>query len=226
MKNYKKYSLDTSSKSAVIASIIILFGVTLILSNYFLSKKSYAYDYMSSQFYSENNKNIDEENKKDDIIEQNVLIEYDDISKEERVEESFNTDTYIGFLAIPKINFNKGFYSKESSLNNIEANITVMQESDYPDVKNGNLIIIGHSGTGWKAFFNELYRLGLGDIAQVSYKNNNYTYRLVNVYKQDKTGNVTIYRSSTKNILTLITCTNDDSTTQTVYIFEIENNQI
>ena len=40
----------------------------------------------------------------------------------------------------------KGFYKKESSLNNVKFNLYVLPESNYPDIKNGNLIIAGHSG--------------------------------------------------------------------------------
>ena len=89
------------------------------------------------------------------------------------------------------------------------------------DVKNGNFILAGHSGTGWKAFFNELYRLETNDQVQVSYKGKKYTYSIVNIYKQPKVGTVSIYRNYDKTTLTLITCTNYDNETQTIYIAEL-----
>jgi sortase (surface protein transpeptidase) len=66
-----------------------------------------------------------------------------------------------------------------------------------------------------------LYKLKLDDIAEVSYKGKKYTYKIVNIYTQPKVGNIAIYRDSTKTTLTLITCTNNDSTTQTIYIAEL-----
>ena len=104
-----------------------------------------------------------------------------------------------------------------------EKNIYVVEGSSYPDVKKGNLIIAAHSGTGWKAFFNDLYKLTNGDIAVITYKNKKYTYRVTNIYKQPKTGRIAIYRNYEKTTLTLVTCTNHDLTTQTVYIAELVN---
>ena len=50
-----------------------------------------------------------------------------------------------------------------------------------------------------------------------------YNYKIVNIYTDSKDGTVTIYRNENKSCLTLITCTKDDSTTQTIYIFELVN---
>ena len=55
----------------------------------------------------------------------------------------------------------------------------------------------------------------------MSYKGKKYTYKIVNIYTQPKVGNIAIYRDYSKTTLTLITCTNNDSTTQTVYIAEL-----
>ena len=98
----------------------------------------------------------------------------------------------------------------------------VVKESSYPDVDKGNLIIAGHSGNSWKAFFNDLYKLNKGDYAYVTYKNKKYAYKIVNIYKQDKVGTIAIYRDYNKTTLTLVTCTNYESTTQTIYIAELQ----
>ena len=50
-----------------------------------------------------------------------------------------------------------------------------------------------------------------------------YTYKFVNIYKASKTGTISIYRNSKRTTLTLVTCTNNDSTTQTIYIGELES---
>ena len=198
---------------AIIGSALTLIGGFFISYNYISKKKVIAYDYMANVLYEEKyNKNISNQ-----IIETNE-------QQQVQVEESDTyTDEYIGYLTIPKINLQKGFVDRRSIENDVEKNIMVVEGSNYPDVDKGNFIIAGHSGTGWKAFFNDLYQLTIGDIAEVSYKDQKYTYRITNIYKQSKTGKIAIYRNYDKTTLTLVTCTNDDDTTQTIYIAELES---
>ena len=108
-------------------------------------------------------------------------------------------------------------------INDVEKNIYIVDGATYPDVEKGNFIIAAHSGPGWQAFFNDLYQLTIGDQIYVTYKGKKYTYQLTNVYKQEKTGKIAIYRNYEKSTLTLITCTNHDLTSQTVYISELIN---
>ena len=77
----------------------------------------------------------------------------------------------------------------------------------------------------WKAFFNELYQLNTGDQVNVLYKNKRYIYKINKIYKQEKTGKIAIYRDYEKTTLTLVTCTNNDSKTQTVYIAYLEKQE-
>lgn len=197
---------------AAIGALVIIVGGFFLSYNYVQSKKVIAYDYMSNIFYSKNEKETiaehDGEEKKPDQTPQEQPTEV--------------TNNYIGYLTIPKINLKKGFLDKKSSENDVEKNILVVEGSSYPDIDKGNLIIAGHSGTGWKAFFNELYKLTTGDVAYVNYKNKKYIYRIVNIYKQPKVGTIAIYRNYDKTTLTLVTCTNNDDTTQSVYIGELQ----
>ena len=208
--NNRKEKRIPSSLSAVIGSLIILIGGFFLSYNYIQSKKVIAYDYMANVFYQSSSTEI---------------LEHDGEIEEENTEEELGevTNDYIGYLTIPKINLTKGFLDQRSELNDVEKNIFIVEGSSYPDVEKGNLMIAAHSGTGWKAFFNDLYKLTTGDIAEVSYKNKKYTYKIVNIYKQPKTGKIAIYRNYDKTTLTLITCTNFDDTTQTIYIAELQN---
>lgn len=139
------------------------------------------------------------------------------------VEVNNNYEPYLGVLDIPKIGFNKGFYKKESSLNNVKFNLKVIADSDYPDKENGNVIIIGHSGNYNNSYFANLYQLNLEDTASITYQGKKYNYKIVNIYTDNKDGTVTIYRNELKSCLTLITCTKDDETSQTIYILELIN---
>ena len=155
-----------------------------------------------------------------DGTEIKIVEEEENNPEQEALPEEVSNE-YIGYLNIPKINLTKGFLDMRSTENDVEKNIFVVEGSNYPDTKKGNLILAGHSGTGWKAFFNDLYKLNQGDTAVVTYKGKKYTYQIVNIYKQPKTGSIAIYRNYDKTTLTLITCTNWDSTSQTVYIAEL-----
>ena len=206
----RKQKRISSSTIAVIGSVILLIGGFFLSYNYVQSKRVMAYDYMANVFYQ---------------AEEVEILEHDGELQEEQKEEELGevTNEYIGYLTIPKINLKKGFLDMRSKLNNIEQNITVIEGSSYPDKEKGNLIIAAHSGSGWKAFFNDLYKLSTGDKAEISYKGKKYTYKIVNIYKQQKTGTIAIYRNYDKTTLTLITCTNFDKATQTVYVAELQS---
>ncbi|MBQ3298258.1 MAG: sortase [Bacilli bacterium] len=200
--------------TAFIGATITLIGGFFLSYNYVQAKKVIAYDYMANAFY----------NGKEVVTEEPINItEEEDVKKP--VEESklpdVVTNDYIGYLIIPKINLTKGFLDVRSTENDVEKNILVVDGSNYPDTDRGNLILAGHSGTGWKAFFNELYRLQVSDTAYITYKGKKYVYKITNIYKQPKTGKLAIYRDYDKTTLTLITCTNNDSGTQTIYVAEL-----
>lgn len=200
------------SETAFIGAIITLIGGFFISYNYIESQKIMAYDYMANAFYDGNQ----------------VTVAENENNQTEEKQEGLSgeiTNDYIGYLNIPKINLTKGFLDNRSSENDVEKNILVVEGSNYPDVDKGNFILAGHSGTGWKAFFNDLYKLSAGDTAKITYKDKTYTYQITNIYKQPKTGKLAIYRNYDKTTLTLITCTNNDSTTQTIYIAELINKE-
>lgn len=128
---------------------------------------------------------------------------------------------YVGVLEIPKIGLKRGFYNTSSRCNTIEYNVAMIPGSTMPDVANGNLMLMAHSGDAYISFFAYLYRLNVGDSAYVTYNGKKYQYRIVNIYTVPKTGKVAIYRNYDRTTLTMITCTKNDDTKQTVYIAEL-----
>lgn len=212
-RNNKKNRKGISpSVVACIGTIIIIIGGFFLSYNYIMTKKVMVYDYMNNVFYSTGSMNTPQ------IEEESINNSDEGIS-----EDQMNPNQYIGYLEIPKLNFSKGFYPKNSELNDVDKNLLLVKESDYPNVSKGNLIIAGHSGDAWNSFFNDLYQLVIGDNLKVVYNNKTYTYKIVNIYKAPKTGQIAIYRNKKRTTLTLVTCTNNDSTTQTIYISELES---
>ena len=122
---------------------------------------------------------------------------------------------------IDKINLRQGFLPKDSYYNYIDYHVQILKISDFPDVVGGNLILAAHSGNSYVSYFHNLYKLNNGDFVKIYYKGKMYRYKIVNIYKEKKDGSVNIYRDTSKTTLTLITCTRDDKTTQTIYISEL-----
>lgn len=177
--------------------VLTITGLVLGLSNYIDEKINIAYDTMNSKIST-------------------IEPEQEETEEQEEVED---LEHYIGYLEIPKINFNRGFYSKNSGFNNVELNIQVLNDSSYPDTKNSNLIIVGHSGDAYNSYFTDLKYLSIEDELVITYKNHKYHYLIKDIYDVEKTGTVNIKRNQYKNTLTLITCTSGNlKYSQTVYI--------
>lgn len=140
---------------------------------------------------------------------------------EEPVHYQVDYSKYTGVLEIPKIGLKRGFYSLGSKYNDIQYNVSVVEGSNYPDVVNGNLILMAHSGDSFISYFAYLYKLVVGDDCYVSYNGLIYHYKIVNIYEVEKTGAVRISRNYDQTTLTLITCTKDNDHAQTVYIAEL-----
>lgn len=203
----------------VIGILLIVSGIMILSSNYFNEKLGNAYSHMNSLLLA-NEEIVEIPEEVDSIDESTSLIEKEE---ETKVYVDPYEKYYIGSLEIPKINFNKGFTSLDSPYNSVNKNIEVVKKSSYPDKEKGNFILAAHSGNSYLAYFRNLYQLTIGDKAYVNYKNKKYTYKIVNIYEQEKTGKIAIYRDLDKSTLTLITCTKNSHTKQTIYILELES---
>ena len=204
----------------VAAGVVLIFvGITLLLSNYISDKRDQVFSSMNLEL----SKEVPELTKKDDKKEEKKEKKKEEVSDNTGSSQDANYESYAGTLEISKIGFNKGFYAKGSSLNNVKFNIKILDVSSYPDEDRGNVIIIGHSGNYSNSYFANLYKLSVGDSAVINYNSKKYTYKIVNIYNDDKDGTVTVYRDETKSTLTLITCTKDDDTKQTIYISELQS---
>ncbi|MBR2833693.1 MAG: sortase [Bacilli bacterium] len=194
----------------IIAFAIIISGFILVSYDYFAGKKDKAYEKVSISLYQEQN----------GVVIDNTPQEI--ASADISVSEETKKGNYLGVLKIDKIDLEQGFYDKDNENNNVGKNVTLLEPSDYPDEKNGNTILVAHSGSSYLGYFKNLWKLSKGDLATIYYKNKTYIYRIVNIYNDTKDGDVTIYRNKNKNTLTMITCTKDSDTEQTIYVAELE----
>lgn len=197
---------------------LILIGSFLILSGICLVGSKYIYNYLQDKKEETLIDNFYED-QKDITIE--TVVETDE-EQIEVVETPVvkSTPNYVAVIKIPKINLEKGICNKGTSCNNVNRNIQILNEADYPDKENGNFILAGHSGTGKVAYFKNLYKLELDDDISVFYGGKEYKYKVKNIYDIDKTGTADIVRNTNKTTLTLITC-RQGTKKQIIFICEL-----
>ena len=211
-KNNKKVQ---KSQILLLGSLLIFLGGISLSYNFIKSLKEDVFEDMKQLM-------VQDSPSKNNSDSSNIPIEEQtENNGSNNVVRTENFDKYLGILEIPKIRLKKGFYNVDSRYNSIQYNVTVIQGSTFPDVAGGNLMLMAHSGTAYISYFRYLYKLQVGDMAYVTYGGNKYQYRIVNIYNVDKTGSVTIQRNFDVTTLTLITCTYNDDTKQTVYIAEL-----
>ena len=213
--NNKKKSLR-KSQLLLIGSFLVFIGIFVLSYNHLV--------FLKDQVFANMEIAIAGHNLPTDVEEEVDVPSVDNVSDGTVYQQSsqeINYSKYAGVLEIPKIGLKRGFYNTDSKYNSIEYNVSVVAGSSMPDVANGNLMLMAHSGDAYISFFAYLYRLNVGDSAYVTYQGNKYQYKIVNIYTVPKTGKVAIYRNYNKTTLTLITCTKNDDTTQTLYIAEL-----
>ncbi len=198
---------------------LIVIGIFVLANNYFNEKIDNAYSYMNNLLLEEEIYEMQEE--VDNIEESASSFQEEEQKEEEYVDPYLNY--YIGKLEIPKINLSRGFLSMDSPYNHVDRNMQIIKGSTYPDVDKGNFILAAHSGNSYLSYFHNLYKLSKGDMAYINYQNKRYSYKIVNIYEQAKTGKIAIYRDANKTTLTLVTCTRNKSDKQTVYILELQD---
>lgn len=107
----------------------------------------------------------------------------------------------IGYININKININEEFYNKNSAKNNIEEHVTILKESNYPNL----LILAAHSGTGKIAYFEKLNQLNINDLIKIKIYNEEKIYIVNKIWEEQKNGKIHIDKTS-NNQLILTTC--------------------
>ena len=115
--------------------ILITMGFTLLLSDYVKEKRDLVFSEVNLE----------------------ILSQYEEEAPEEEEtpekEEESTYEYYIATLEVPKAEISRGFYDKDSDLNEVNSNILFLKESDYPDTKNGNVILAAHSGNYSNSYF-------------------------------------------------------------------------
>lgn len=203
------------SQLCLFGSLLVIGGITLLLGNHINELKKEVFSRVQLSFINNDNTDLIVEDIPE-VEEVKTETKNEDVATKKEADYS----KYVGILEIPKISLKRGFYNIGYKYNSINYNVTVVSGATMPDVVNGNLILAAHSGDAYISYFAYLYRLNVGDLAYVTYGGVKYKYQIVNIYNVPKTGAVTITRNLDKTTLTLVTCTKNSDTEQTVYIAE------
>lgn len=110
-------------------------------------------------------------------------------------------------IIISKIGINRKY--EISSINKRVNEITMFSEYGNPSIKNSNVIIGAHSGSGINAYFKDLNKLEQGDIVLITYENIEYKYEVSRIYEVDES-DLSILKSNGISKLTLLTCKDND----------------
>ena len=215
-KNNNNKKSMRKSQLLLLGSFLVFIGLFVLSYNHLVFLKSQVFANMeiaiADSFISTGDEKEIEVPTADNVSDGTVY---------EQSAQEIDYSNYVGVIEIPKIGLKRGFYNTDSRYNSIEYNVSMVKGSTMPDVVNGNLILMAHSGDAYISFFAYLYLLNTGDNVYITYQGKKYTYKIVNIYTAPKTGKVAIYRNYNRTTLTLITCTKNDDTTQTIYIAEL-----
>ena len=197
---------------------LFIFGILLIFISIGILVNKY---YQRNEIQNIEENNLEEFYEIQEEIIQEEITEEDTSEEQVKVVEKIEKEPYLAVLKIDKIKLEKGIYNISSKNNNVNKNIQLLKESDMPDKENGNVIIAGHSGNSYMAYFKNLVKLNNGDEAKIFYNGKTYIYNLIKSYEVDKTGKVALSKNKDRQTLTLITCKHNTNK-QIVFVFELE----
>lgn len=202
------------SQTLLIGSLLIFGGAIFLSSNYLLKMREEVFSDMKIAMMGPS--------VPSDSVEQTIDPNIIPAQTGETYEENYTVDysVYYGVLEIPKIWLKRGFYNVGSRYNSIKYNVTMVDGSTMPGDGVGNLILMAHSGDSYISFFANLYRLGVGDDCYITHNGVQYHYQIVKIYDVQKSGMMVLNYNPEAMTLTLVTCTKDNDSLQTVYVAE------
>ena len=168
------------------------------------------------------NKTIEEYNLANEYIEDTTITSRlsNNINNKTTKEIKHKDNNYLMILEIPKINIKKGIYDKNDKNNNVDKNITILNQSDMPDKEKGNVILASHNGNSKTSFFKHLEDLNQDDLANIYYQGIKYIYQVYKIDIVDKIGIIKVNKNSNYDNLILISCKNGTKDKQIVYMLK------
>ncbi len=124
-------------------------------------------------------------------------------------------ENIYGKLIIKKLHINNFLYLPNSPQNDVDKNITILNESISPTSPNSIIFLAAHSGSGPTAYFKDLNKLQKGDEIILDYQQKEYLYEVTKLWEIPKTGSINVAKDS-KNQLVLTTCSPTNKSQQLI----------
>ncbi len=205
--------MNVGLKNILVIAMVILFVFIMIL--FFDNKKIVCasilfiivgISYFGIYFY-----NYFTDSKKNILAIEKILNnDNDDVSLEDRY-------GYNSFIEIPSIELKRGLVNINNSYNNVKDNIETIEKTD------NRIILASHNGNNYNSYFGNLYKMDLGDKIYLYDNGNKYEYIFSDNYEIKKNGYAEIYTDNTRKSIVLVTCKEDSSDAQVVYIGYLTN---
>lgn len=119
---------------------------------------------------------------------------------------------YSFFIDIPSIELKRGLVNISNDYNNVKDNIETIEWND------NRIILASHNGNNYNSYFGNLYKIDLGDKIYLYGNGEKREYIFSESYEIKKNGSASIYTDTTRKSIVLVTCTENSSDAQTVYI--------
>ena len=128
--------------------------------------------------------------------------------------DSINNEKYRykAVLDIPSINLKRGILDIDNKYNKAKYNIELVKEGD-------NLIVLAsHNGNNYNSYFGKLKDMELSDTIDYYYDGKIYRYIYTDDYEIRKDGYADIYRKDNEKAIVLVTCKDNSSDGQIVFV--------
>lgn len=190
--------------SIIIGIIIIAIGIYMLVMS--INK--------DNNYKNEDNKSIN-----------NFFNEYNEkvqTTKENDKTKKSDFTTYNAVIEIPNISLKTGIVMSDKTFKSMDRNVSIYPSSDMPDVKGGNFILFAHSGNARVSYFKNIDKLKIGNEIKVYYNKTEYEYKVIKKYDISQNDDTPLSKMKDKTIITLITCTKNNSDYRTVVVGELK----
>lgn len=150
------------------------------------------------------------------------ILKLNSIYKINYVKENYSNinSKEIWVLDIPKIGLKEIVNIADIKSNKING-VVLFNNYGRPNKKYSNTIIGAHSGTGWNAYFNNIYKLIFGDEIIIYYNAVVYKYKVINNYDTDETDLTPLNKIEKRTTITLITCMSNNRKKRVIVVAEL-----
>lgn len=131
----------------------------------------------------------------------------------EGIKANLKEEEVLFILNIPRINLREKVYTKDSSLNQVDLHVQILEESN---LEKNFFFLAAHSGTSDVSYFNRIVELEKGDLIWLEEGEKRISFVVEDLFSIQKNGYFEYFSDEEQEILYLITCSLENSQEQLV----------